>query len=407
MTADPGQLRRSHAGTPASTPKITDVSPTAVETQQPAVGPDRGFPTASLSARGVDVEFDLGLGQLVRLEWHQDGRTLAPFHRAAWADDSNPGIGADDAPHLARLSGDFFCAPFGTSDVELSPMHGWTANSRWHLEGTASSGGATTARFVLQRRVVGARVVKELTVRDDHPFLYQRHVFEGGRGALPVASHAMVSLPHGGQLSWSPKRWAESPPVPLEVDPARGRSVLAYPARSAELPRFPTAQGGSVDLSSYPFAGGHEDFVMLVEACVDPGLAWTAVRRPEQDVVLTLKNRALLPQTMLWFSNGGRSYAPWNGRHRGVLGVEDALSYLASGHFTSSSANPLDQDGVPTALALDENGSVEVRHVIGAATHPGNERVDTVRAAPGVLNLTFRDGTRLQLPYDDQFLLPT
>lgn len=372
--------------------------------QPGAVNEERGFRTTSLSARGVHVEFDLDLGQLVRLEWDRDGRIVAPFHRASWADDARPDVDKADAPHLARLSGDFFCAPFGTSDVELSPMHGWTANSSWSLQQIVSAAEATTATFLLERRVMGARVVKELTVRDDHPFLYQRHVFEGGAGALPVASHAMVSVPHGGQLSWSPKRWAESPPAPIEVDPARGRSVLAYPARSDDLPRFPTATGGSVDLSSYPFAGSHEDFVMLVEASVDPGLAWTAVRRPEQDVVLALKNRALLPQTMLWFSNGGRRYAPWNGRHTGVLGVEDARSYLASGHFTSSNPNPLNQTDVPTALTLDPSGPVEVRHVIGAAPHPGHDRVDTISAAPRTLNINFCDGTRLQLPYDDQFL---
>ena len=54
---------------------------------------------------------------------------------------------------------------------------------------------------------------------------------------------------------------------------------------------------------------------MLVEAWL--AAYWSAVARPGGgDMALMLKNPAKLPVTMLWYSNGGRSYAPWNGRHR-------------------------------------------------------------------------------------------
>ena len=128
------------------------------------------------------------------------------------------------------------------------------------VESRAVEGGGTTATFVLDKPVMGARVLKELTLRDGHPFLYQRHIFEGGAGALPVANHAMVRLPKGGRISYSPKRWAETPTTALESDPARGRSILAYPARSTDLGNFPRADGGTVDLTTYPIDQGHEDF---------------------------------------------------------------------------------------------------------------------------------------------------
>ena len=53
-------------------------------------------------------------------------------------------------------------------------------------------------------------------------------------------------------------------------------------------------------------------------------------------MALMLKNPAQLPVTMLWFSNGGRSYAPWNGRHRDVLGVEDGCTWSLYGHAARS-----------------------------------------------------------------------
>ena len=97
------------------------------------------------------------------------------------------------------------------------------------------------------------------------------------------------------------------------------------------------------------------------------GRRWRA--RPKQDLVLVLKNPAELPVTMLWFSNGGRDYAPWSGRHRGVLGIEDGRA--AVGHAASIGDNWLKREGVATAFALGEGRSVSFRHVIGAMPQSG------------------------------------
>ena len=93
-----------------------------------------------------------------------------------------------------------------------------------------------------------------------------------------------------------------------------------------------------------------EDFITLVEAD-HGGPGWTALaRHAEQDLVLVLKNPVELPVTMLWFSNGGRDYAPWSGRHVGVLGIEDGRA--AVGHAASLGDNWLKQEGVATAVAV-------------------------------------------------------
>jgi hypothetical protein len=362
--------------------------------------------TIAVVAQGIRVELDLGLGQLVRVETTWDGRVVAPFHRAPWADVPGPIPGTLDAPHLARLSGDFFCAPFATADVEAAPPHGWPANSPWRPLDVEHFEGGTRARFVLGKSVLGARVTKELTVRDGHPFLYQRHVFAHGRGGIPVANHAMVSLPGGGRLSFSAKRWAESPAAPLETDPARGRSMLAYPSRTPDLASFPTAVGETVDLTRYPLGEAHEDFVVLVEADESP-LGWTAVRRPEGDLALMLKNPAELPVTMLWFSNGGRYYAPWNGRHQRVLGVEDGCTFLAEGHSASINSNSWSMAGIPTAIQLEPDGTVDVRHVIGAV--PVDRTfgpVRDVRTETGALVVEDASGAVLRFPFDEAFLFP-
>ena len=121
-------------------------------------------------------------------------------------------------------------------------LHGLTANGDWRVMASA----AGTLRAALDGAVQGASVIKELSVEDDHPFLYQRHIFIGGQGRLPVANHAMIALPGGAKLSFSRKRWWETLAEPLETD--KGRARLAYPRRAEDAAEFPAADGSTVNL---------------------------------------------------------------------------------------------------------------------------------------------------------------
>jgi hypothetical protein len=361
--------------------------------------------TYQLEAAGIRIELDLDVGHLVRVEIERDGRCIAPFHRAPWADEAGPVPGTEDAPHLARLSGDFFCAPFAASDLEPAPPHGWSANAPWTSVEMRRFDGGVSARFELARPIMRARLIKELTLLDGHPFLYQRHIFEGGAGSIPVANHAMVSLPTGGRMFFSPKRWAETPAEPLEPDPRRGRSVFRYPAQTADLHHLPMAAGGAADLTRYPIDEMHEDLAMLVEA-EGSTLGWSAVLRSgEGDLALMLKDASQLPATILWFSNGGRSYAPWSGRHRNVLGVEDGCVYSIAGHRASIEPNPLTEKGIPTAVKLDPNGRTEVRHVIGAIPAPAwLTDVADVSLDGNSIVISTATGAAIVLPFDAAFL---
>jgi len=360
----------------------------------------------TIAAEGASLTLDLAVGHIRAFEVTVDGRRITPLHTAPWVDD--PEITGDpEIPNnLKYLSGDFFCAPFAASDIEEAPPHGWPANSAWTLiEEERPAGGGTTARFALEKPVMGARLVKEITLRDGHPFAYERHVFDGGHGAVSVASHAMTRFATAGRLSFSPKAFAELPSMVQESDPARGRSLFATSRRVEDLSRLPLADGSTVDLHAYPVASDHEDFVMLVEAKDSP-LGWAAAARPEAgDIMMSLKNPADFPVTFLWFSNGGRDYAPWNGRHRGVLGIEEGRAYSAYGHKASVEPNPLSEAGIPTALSLDPDGTAAVRHVIGGLPlAKGAGEVFAVEIAGDGLRVTLNDGTGKDYPFDAAFL---
>jgi hypothetical protein len=355
-----------------------------------------------IEAKGIAVRFDPIFGMISELRVKRDGRDVSMLHRAPWLGEKMP---ADAAPHLARLAGDFFCAPFGDASADGAPGHGWPANSSWSTNEIVREGAQTIARFGLDRPVMGAGLVKELRLVDDHPFLYQRHVFTGGHGdSISVANHGMLRVTHGANLSFSPKRWWETPETGLETDPARGRGLLAYPTKVTDLHRFPRADGGEADLGLYPIGKRHEDFAVGVEA---PGsaLGWTAVaRNQDRDIYLSLRNAARLPMTMLWFSNGGRDYAPWNGRHVNVLGVEEGINRSLLGHSARQVPNPLDAAGVPTGLTLTENGTTEVRHVTGSLAWDEDGRIVDIRATEGGIAIETASGTVQTVPCDLSFL---
>lgn len=350
-----------------------------------------------LQAEGISVALDLSVGHIAELAIEAGGRNIRPLHRAPWIDrqDLPEGLPAG----VVRLSGDFLCAPFSRSDVEAAPLHGWPANSAWDLVSDEAISGGRRAAFRLQHKVMGATVEKTLILRDGHPFLYQEHSFTGGSGAISVAHHPMTEMRAGGRLAFSPKRLAATPPDATEPDPARGSHLLAYPASSTDPTRFPAASGGEVDLTDFSASRRHEDFVTLVEAD-HGGMGWTAVaRKAEADVVLVLKNPAELPVTMLWISNGGRYYAPWNGR-AGVLGIEDGRT--AIGHAASLGDNWLRREGVETAFAL--GGHVAFRQIVGALPLEGGQPPVSIAPSEGRLRLAFADGSSRETSFDDAFL---
>ena len=134
------------------------------------------------------------------------------------------------------------------------------------------------------------------------------------------------------EISFSDKRFIRTPRRPVESDPARGRSALSYPQEIGPDRRATTRDGASIDITSLPFADRHEDHIVLAESSQSE-LGWLALRQRDSDwMFLSLKNAHQHPFTNLWFSNGGRDYAPWSGRHVGVIGIEEGRTYAGYGH---------------------------------------------------------------------------
>jgi hypothetical protein len=349
-----------------------------------------------IAADRVQVGVTLEGGHLDSVRFKTEHGTVCPMHVAPWADEpTDPAL----PPILSILRGDFFCAPFGASDLlpDETRLHGAPCNARWKMRGSARH-----ALFLeLESTVLGARVLKALEVRPDHAVIYQRHSLMGGSGPLPIGHHAMLRVSETAYLSFSPWIWAGTPPTPLEANSTIGRSLLEYPQEITDLARVRLASGQTADLSRFPTLERHDDLLMLV---ADPELpfAWSAVVAPQAGWVwFDLRDPRTLASTVLWMSHGGRDYPPWSGRHTHVLGIEQVTAYFHLGHRASTSPNPLSQRGIPTAVELRPESNLVVRYVFGvAAVPPDFTRVRSIEPASGGILLTDDGGRSVHAPCD-------
>jgi hypothetical protein len=323
--------------------------------------------------------------------WQVSGRH--PLHAAPWRDEPE----VQDAPGIAlvdkRLAGDFFCMPFGRDDVHPEhPIHGPTANAPWDLVAQD----VAVARFAHSTGVLGAHVTKE--VRLVGPCLLQTHVIEGGSGEVTFAHHPMARMAEGGRLSFSPKRATLTDPAPQHA----GHNLWSLKQLRGDL-HLDCDDGSQWDLRTYPAGHVVEDFCILAEAR-GRTLGWTCLmRNAEDDLLLVLKDVRTMPVTMLWISNGARDFAPWNGRHRGVLGIEDGCAMGGEGLRAARAENRLTAMGVPTVIALGPRHVI--RHaMVSLPRPPGWSELREVRLAKGTLTLTEMGGGTVSVPFPEGHL---
>jgi hypothetical protein len=171
------------------------------------------------------------------------------------------------------------------------------------------------------------------------------------------------------------------------------------------LDEVPMADGTQTDLTRFPAREGFDDLVMIHHRDTDD-FAWAAVVFPEKKFVwFSLKNPAYLASTALWHSHGGRHYAPWNGRHRGVLGVEDVTAYFHLGLGASLAKNPWKEKGVPTSLTFARGKTTRIPYIMGVAALPaGFDTVRSIRRTATGIRLQSANGRQIDHAVDTSFL---
>lgn len=335
---------------------------------------------------------------------------VRPYAVAPWADEPLPDtlLGL-----LARLRGDFFCSAFGGNaepvDGRTLPPHGETTTERWDLVGAEQTPAGVSLELAATLPLQGGRCRSLTTLRYGESVIYQRHDLEGLRGPACPGHHAILkfpSTPASGRLSFSRWRLAHTDVTPAENPEHGGYSWLAPDREITDLRRTPCLDGSTTDLTRYPARRGFEDVAIV---CADPTLefAWSCATFPEQGYAwFSLRDPRLLASTVLWSSNAGRHYFPFNGRHADVMGVEDVTAFFDEGLAASVRPNRLSEWGIRTHLD-PVAGRISIPYIQGVARVPeGFDEVAAIdRAGPGRVCLSSRSGQRVDINCDLDFAL--
>jgi len=281
-----------------------------------------------------------------------DGRQVAPFQIAPWANEP----GGERLPAiLRRLRGEWPCVPFGSDDVRPAHdgwpgstpegtvdefPHGFASNHHWALNASNSSHISLSIAYPqdhviasLERRitpdVTGAAIDFELVIN------VRRDC------ALPIGLHPCFRLPtRPGAMRIEVGADIAGATFPTAADAS---SIFA---QNQMLPRWndvPLRNGGRMDVSSVPLPVNTEEILQLLDM---PGEA--ALWNTAEGYRVRLKwNREHFPSALLWFTNRGRSFAPWNGRHL-ALGLEPICSAFDLGQQISAADNPISRRGIAT-----------------------------------------------------------
>lgn len=345
-----------------------------------------GRPSFLMKTPCVELALTVTGGHLAPVTFFpQEAHPIQPYAIAPWwcepLESTIPTI-------LATLRGDFFCSAFGANAEAFAgrklPPHGETANGRWHVLAHGSSTSGSWLQLGMELSAQGGRCQATTALLSDHPVIYQRHDLSRLTAPINPGHHAMLAFPGtagAGRLSFSRLKCAFTYPVPMERAETGGRSCLKPDAEITDLRAVPCVDGSTTDLTRFPARRGFEDLAIL---CTDPTveLAWSAVTFPERGFVwFALRDPRRLSCTLLWFSNGGRDYLPWNGRHINVMGIEDVTSYFDVGLASSSRDNPLTRRGVETSLHPDREGQISIPYIQGVVRIPrGFDQVAAIEA---------------------------
>lgn len=369
----------------------------------------QGQPSWRFASDQVEAAITRQGGHLGPVHFHLPHGVIQPFSIAPWAEEkSGPPIPA----LLQSLRGDFFCAPFGGNETayrgESHPPHGESANAPWKLESLKKSKAETELHLSLNTKIRHGRIDKTIRLRRGETAVYCQHVLSHMSGKLNLGHHATLKFPDetgSGLVSTSPISFAQVLPVPFEKPAERGYSSLKPGALFSSLNKVLALDGTVSDLSRFPARRGFEDLVMIAHQATT-NFAWTAVTFPRQRYVwFALKDPGVLRSTVLWISNGGRHYPPWNGRHVNVMGLEDVTSYFHLGLADSARSNPVNKRGIATHLDLDARKPLVVNYIMVVAAIPAKwGRVKTIITEPHGVTLHPTEGSAVRVPLDSSFL---
>jgi hypothetical protein len=308
---------------------------------------------------------------LARCVFELDGVTFEPLASAEWA-----GTGVTGHPgHLRELGGEFVGLPFGEGGITDGVVDAWQGIDTAARNATTHGPAADEEWELVELRDGG--VTLRLDYPAAHPIAWVERRIDGVPGepalalSLTIAArrdtstslglHPILRLPEraGGLRLHADFEVGLSYPAILPPGVAR-----SLPGRRFRPPASVRDATGTADFGSLPLDGPAEEVVQL---CGMRGPI--VVDFVDEGASLTIDwDRELLPSAQLWLSDRMLRDEPWNGRYRG-LGIEPIASAFDLAESVSTAPNPINAEGVATAIVLRRDRPLTVDYRLVAAAN--------------------------------------
>jgi hypothetical protein len=314
--------------------------------------------------------------------WFRVGdRRVQPFAVATWANDDDCQVQSLPAI-LRQLRGEWPCIPFGIpmrrsglgsewlpesrgapKFADVDP-HGFSSNAHWQCINQVP--GQITVALDYPRGHPIRRVTRTAVASAHSPVIELiLRIDARSTAELPIGLHPVFRLPEiarSANLRFGGETRVWTSPVPLEPDIAR----LQTNVRGAQLSHIPSSGDRGVateDLTRLPLDGLAEELILVLGHA---GCA-TLTNTLEEFSTILRWDPELFPGCMLWLSNRGRGYYPWNHRFLG-LGIEPIRSAFDLGtRISQNRRNPLWQSGIPCTYSFAAAKTLETRYSIAVA----------------------------------------
>lgn len=302
-----------------------------------------------------------------------DGRQVSPFYVAPWWNEARAGLDG----LTQGLRGEWPCVPFGypARSADVTPRwaalsddsakfefaHGYGSNHEWEF-----TGGDGSDHLAMSIRYPESDDIERLDrilrpVPDAAAIDFELIITARRDTAQPVSLHACFALPpNAGDAELRPGKFAGAVSYPAII--AKGATLFATDAEFSDLTQAPGIDGKPVDATRLPLDRPVEDLVQLNGA---DGTA-SLINRAGGYRVDMGWDAETLPSLIVWYSNRGRDFAPWDGRNL-CVGIEPCSTAFGLSPALSAKPNPISEAGTPTAVSLKAGEPLSIRYRIGVA----------------------------------------
>lgn len=365
-----------------------------------------GKSSYNISNESVEV-FTTVLGGNTTAYFKLGKKTICPYFIAPWWKEPWLNLGSN---LLNVCRGNFFCLPMGGDPEGYSgkviPVHGSCANENWdQLDRENDNKKKLSLVF---RENDFASIHKEITIKDSETIIYEKNTVMGYEGDYPIAYHPMIKLPtEFGKAHLAIGEFIDgfTTKEPHE-DPAMGGYYLfKNDIRINNIKRVPTIYGDFEDLSKQPIRKGFEEVAIFITD-KNQDIGYSAITNKEDGYLyFQLKNPKEFQSTMLWISNGGRHYPPWNGRCDSVIGLEETTSFFHYGLKKSAENNFLNERGYRTFSKLNKNEKKSFKLISGVVDIPeGFSGVEKIEKKDNGIVITGLNNEKIIVSVDVDYL---